>query len=284
MMADTTKMRALQNISNALPVANAKVAAGQQAGRDMQLQAAVQKAPAAANITQASQATGAATAANAGQQMVEGAQNQIKQQGQLASVGLQQQGTQAQVETAGQAAGAKEQAMDNVSRLAAIDSNAKKELYDEQMKFAQDENGRTLFNETQLADYAKAKAGSDEELRNYAQAAEQVSKRNLQMMETAYAKLRQDLDFKYQQAKQSGDQATMKAIQQQQYDNQALMEREANRAANRAAAWNAGGTLVGGAVGGFASGGSPEGIKQGAGAGGAVGGLGNALGGGGGIF
>lgn len=276
-MADSVRSKALQNISNALPVANAQVAAGQNAARQMQIQSAVRGAPAGAG-TATAQTTGAAVAENAGQQAIQSAGQAVQQQGQVGQLGIAEQARQNQGEVQSLASGAKENEIANVERLAAIDSRAKDELYDKQMNFAQDENGRTLFNEQQLADYARISARSDQEYQNYAQAAKQASDRKLQMMETAFHKIEADLNYKYAQAKQAGDQAAQQQIAQQQAENAARMEREKARASNSAAAWNAGGQIVGAVAGGVLGSvvpgiGTAVGATAGAGLGGALGSL-----------
>lgn len=272
----TPRMRALQNLSNQLPVANQQVAAGQQAARQMQLQNAVAAAPVTGNTTTNAQQTGASAAQQAGGQAVEAATNAVKQQGQIAQTGLAEEARQGQSEVAGQEMGAKQQAMDNTQRLAAIDMRAKQELYDKQMQFQKDELGRTQFNETQLADYARTNAVSNEQLKNYAQSANQLSQRKIQAMEIAYKKVAEDLEQKEALAIQKGDEQARSDIEKQRMDINAQMSREKARAANRAAIWQTGGTIAGGVVGAFAG---PAGASAGAGVGGAVGGAAGALGG-----
>lgn len=265
------RQKALQNLSNQLPVANQRVAQGQQAARDMQLQQAVQKAPAGQNITQTAQQTGAAAAQNAGAQMVEQAQNQVKQQGQIGQIGLAEQQQQAQANVAGLQQGAKEAAMSNVQKFAQISEQAKQEMFDKQMQFQKDEQGRTFFNERQLADYAKLNAANDEQFKDYAQNAEQLNKRKLQTMEQAYKVAMADLNQKQALAEQKKDQQAQLQINAIKKEIEERMQRERARAANRAAAWQAGGTIVGAGVGAFAGG--PAGAAAGAQVGGAAGGM-----------
>lgn len=207
------RLKALQNLSNALPVANSRVAQGQQAARDIQLQQAVKAAPQGQNTTQAAQQTGAAAAQQAGQENVQRAQNMIQQQGQIGQLALGEQSQANQQNLAGQQLAAGEQQMNNVQRLAAISENAKQELYDKQMKFDKDEAGRTLFNEMQLLDYAKANAQTDEQYKNYAQEAQQLSNRNMQFMEAAFNKVMEDLNYQQKLAEQAKDNTAMMEIQ-----------------------------------------------------------------------
>lgn len=265
------RQKALQNLSNQLPVANAKVAAGQQAARDMQLQQAVAKAPVGANTTQASQQTGAAAATSAGAQMVDAAQNQVKQQGQIGAVGLADQQAQAQSNVAGLRQGARQQELDNVQKFAQVSEAAKQEMFDKQMNFTKDEQGRTFFNERQLADFARLTADNDEQFKDYAQNAEQLNKRKLQSMEHAYKITMQDLQQKQNLAEQKKDQQAQLQINQIRKEIEEKMQRERARAANRAAAWQAGGMIVGAAAGAFVGG--PAGAMAGAQLGGAAGGM-----------
>lgn len=270
MVATTPKMKALQNLSNSLPVANSKVAAGQDAARQMQIQNAVKAAPVTSNTATVAQSTGATAATQTGQQMVQGAQQQLQQQGQVAQLGQAEQARQGQGEVAGLQAGAKDEAMDNVSRLAALDSRAKDELYDKQMKFAQDENGRTLFNEHQLADYARMNATSDEELKNYSDKITQMSQRKMKMMEIAFNKIDQDLNFKYAQAKQAGDQAAAREIEQMRADMEEKKRAAKTELASSTMIGGALGTVIGAVIGGVATE-SPVGAVAGGAAGGALG-------------
>lgn len=268
----SNKLQALQNLSNQLPVANSNVAQGQAAARNMQLQQAVAAAPSTANIKQTAQQTGAASAQQAGSEMIQNAQNEVKQQGAVGQVGLQQQQQDVAGQVAGQQQGLAQQQMDNVQKLASIDEGAKQELYDKQMQFQKDQDGRTMFNTIQLADYARLKSQSDEQYQNYAQQAQQLEKRNLQVMEAAYNKVAEDLNQKYALAKQKGDQQTQLQVAAMKREADAAIERAKSRAANNQAAWTAGGTVVGAGVGAIAGG--PAGASTGASVGGALGGLG----------
>lgn len=266
----TPRMKALQNLQAQLPAANQQVAAGQQAARNIQLQNAVKSAPTAAPIASTAQQTGAASAAQAGQQSVERVQNSVQQTGQLGQLGLGEQKLASESRVSGLQLGAKEQAMDNVQRLAKINEDAKQELYDKQMQFERDEAGRTLFNERQLADYAKSSALSDEQLKDYAQQTDQLSKRKLEAMEHAAKLVDSDLSQKYSVAKQKGDQQMILQINQMRRDMEEKIRSEKAKAANRSAAFTAGGTIIGGVAGAFVGG--PAGASMGASAGGALGG------------
>jgi hypothetical protein len=161
--------------------------------------------------------------------------------------------------------------MDNVQKFAQISEKAKQEMFDNQMQFQKDEQGRTFFNERQLADYARLNAENDEKFKDYAQNAEQLSKRKLQAMEHAYKLTMQDLQQKSNLAEQKKDQQAQLQINQIRKEIEERMQKERAKAANRAAAWQAGGTIVGGVAGAVIGG--PAGASAGASVGGALGGM-----------
>lgn len=271
-MADTPRLRALQNLSNNLPVANSNVAAAHNATRDMQIQAAVKAAPAgASNNTATAQQTGASVAQQRGAEMIDSAGKQLTMQsgkGGIASTAAAETANIGKAEVAGLQAGARDSAMDNVARLDKLSSGAKADLYDKQMQFSKNADNRTVFSEQQMADYAAANAQSSQEYQNKAQAAQILSKRYIETLEAAHGKVMEDLNFKYRQAQQEGDHETQRQVTEMINQTNDRMAREKARAANSAAAWQAGGTIVG-AVGGAYFG--PAGSMAGAAAGGAIG-------------
>lgn len=260
-MAQSPRMTALQNLSNQLPVANMKVAAGQSAARDIQLQQSMSKIPQGAGPGAAAQ-IGAGQAQAAGQDQLKSASNQVEQQGQIGQLGVRQQGIQNQQSLASQQAANRQTEMDNSQALADVDENAKQELFDKQIQFRKDEAGRTLFNERQLADYAKVNAKSDEEYKNYAQKAQLASSRRLQQLESAERLIQEDLTQKYREAEQKNDQATKSRIAQMQKEMQQAMAKKKADEANKAAMWSTGGMIVGGVAGAVVGG--PAGAAVGA--------------------
>jgi hypothetical protein len=273
----TNKLTALQNLQNQLPVASQRVAQGIQAARDIQLQQAVAKAPTGAAIAPAAQQTAAAAVQQTGQQQAQAAQQMVQQAGQVGQLELGEQKMSGQQAVFGAQQAAEKQELDNVQRLSQLDMNAKKELYDNEISFKRDEAGRTLFNQRQLADYAKQNTISDEQFKNYAQQAEQVNKRNLQAMESAYNIIAENLKQQSAIAEQNKDQAAKKQIQEIQIELQKRMAKARARAANNMGAWTAGGTVVGAVVGGVAGSliapgaGTAAGAAAGASVGGALG-------------
>lgn len=271
---ETPRMSALKNLAKNLPVANSQVAQGQSAARGMQLQQAVQAAPASTNTTTTAQQIGAQQAQQAGVQQVEAAQKATAVRGPLARMGtaaVQEQAQQGQEKLSSLQAGAREQAMDATQRLAALDASTKKEMYDDQIQFEKDENGRTKFNTIQLADYARLKAENDEQYKNYAQQATQASSRRLQAMDNAYRVLTQQLEQKYKLAEQKKDQDSMRQIIATKQAMEEKIAKEKAKAANTNAMFSTAGTVIGGVIG--AVGGGTQGAGVGMAAGGAAGGL-----------
>ena len=273
----TNKLTALQNLQGQLPVASQRVAQGIQAARDIQLQQAVAKAPTGAAIAPAAQQTAAAAVQQTGQQQAQAAQQMVQQAGQVGQLQLGEQKMSGQQVVFGAQQAAEKQELDNVQRLSQLDMNAKKELYDNEISFKRDEAGRTLFNQRQLADYVKQNAVSDEQFKNYAQQAEQISKRNLQAMESAYNIIAENLKQQWAVAEQNKDQAAQKQIQEIKIELEKRMAKARARAANNMGAWTAGGTVVGAVAGGVAGSiiapgaGTAAGAAAGASIGGALG-------------
>ncbi len=268
-MADTAKQQSLQSLANALPVANQQVANQQKAARDMRVQQAVAAAPKAAPIASTAQNTAAGVEQQAGSDAVGRAQSLIQTEQQVGAQGLANQQQTAEQTVSDAKQGAQQGSFDNAQRLEAVDAKAKKELYDDQLQFQKDQDGQTLFNETQLMDYAKLNAQKNEDLKNYAQLADQAHQRKIEIMQAAQGKLEEELKFEYSKDKQDQDQASILKIRQTINDMNKRIANAKSSRANKAAGWNAGGTIVGEVIGGIYGG--PEGAAAGGKAGGATG-------------
>jgi len=245
----TTRMTALQNLQQQLPVASQKVAQGIQAARDIQLQQAVAKAPTGGAIAPAAQQTAAAATAQTGQAQVEAAKQMVQQAGQVGQLQLGEQQMAAQQKAFEAQQAARREEATNVDRLGKLDLAAKRELYDKELQFKKDEAGRTIFNERQLADYAIRNAKSEEEYKGYAQQAQLLARRDLQATETAFNLVMEDLKQKWALAEQKKDQAAKEEIARIEAAARAAMERKKAKAANSAAMWSSGGMVVGAVAG-----------------------------------
>jgi hypothetical protein len=274
-MAETTRMRAIQNLANQLPVASRRVAAGQKAARDIQLQQAVARAPSTAPITETAQTTGAAAAQQAGQQAVEQAGRQVEQAGRIGQAGLAEQELATRGALAQQRLGVREEKMNNAQRLEALSQGSRRELIDGQMRLERDETGAVRLNTIQMADYVRKNARSNEQFKNYAQAVDIATKRSIQVWQHAYNVLEENLQQKYTIAKQRGDHKVAAEIASIRKAAAEQMQKKKNNAANSQAAWAAGGTVVGAVVGGYlgyqTTGDTAGGAMAGAGIGGALG-------------
>ena len=178
-------------------------------------------------------------------------------------MGLQQQGLESQ-----QKLGAQQRQLSTLQRgyqdrLSTLGNELKDKLLDQQLQFRQDERGRTFMNDRQLADWAKLNAKNNEEFKNYAQQAEQVSQRKIQTIEQAYKLITQQLDQELKKNEsRKNDELVIKLRQQKQAIEKARQEEQAKQA-NKMAIWNGVGAIAGGVAGGFFTQ-SPQGAMAGA--------------------
>lgn len=276
-IGESPRMQALKKMSAQFPAQSQQVAGGLQAARQMQLQQAAQQAPAS---KQAAQQIGAQQAQQAGQIQQEAAKQQQVQQTQIGQLGLQEKGRELRERQAVGQLAAQRERRGLESRIADLGEDVKQNLFDREMQFKKDELGRTQLSERQVLDWAVSKAQSEEEYKEYAQVAQQALSRELQMMESIYKKVSNQLNREFARAEQENDQASMQRITE--YKNlmeQEMREKEAE-VANKQTMWTEGvgtlGTVAGGVIGGIYGG--PMGAAAGATAGGAIGrGLGGIL-------
>lgn len=261
----TFRSQQLEQLAKQLPVANQQIATGLQEARKTQLQQAVKQAAPGASAQQ----LGAQSQQAAGQIQM-GAAEQAQNQQQLAGqMGLQQQG-RAQ----------RQKAFDNAIQLNAVQQNlgdkldrlgrdAKKKMLDDNLVFKMDQANQAMFNNTQLLDYAKLNAKSDEDFANKVQQIDQAYDRKLQMLQSAQNRLEQIAKQGYYSNNQRLDQnSKMKIAQQAQAIQAKIREEQAKKAAQMQKS-QAIGTLAGGVIGAVVGG--PVGASVGAAAGGAAG-------------
>ena len=260
--AVTQRASALRNLASQIPGAQQKVAQQFQAGQALQLQQAVKAAPPAAVGTATAQQVGALGAQQAGQQQVQQAQQIQQAEQQVGALSLQEQGATAQKAVTGLTEGARADELSGRARLAKVSEEAARELYDGRLKFAQDELGRTHFQERQLADYARLNARNEEELKNYAQRADQITKDAMRVKEAAYKKLASALESEQLLREQGMDSSQIKQlyVMKQAWDKK--LAKEKREAAVKSSAWAVGGMAVGAVAGGFIGG--PAGAAAGA--------------------
>lgn len=266
-MADSSKLTALQQLSAQIPVANSRIAQGQAAARNLQLQNTVKQAPQGTGVTGAQQ-LGAQQAANAGQQTLATQEQGQKDQSQLAAVGAQQQSNDTQATLTGLQQGTQKQQQDQVAQFAAISAKAKQETFDARLQFQKDETGRAFLNERQMADYAKLQATTQDQMKTYAQQATQAHQAQIEVLTSMNNKLKDSLQNQATRDAEGLTQLTDQQIYKMQIDVQQRLAKAKADAANTGAIWGAGGTVVGAVVGGVFGG------SAGAQAGGALGGAG----------
>lgn len=260
-------MALLDSVSKRMPVANKQLEQQRRAAADLQLQKAVAAAPQAAGIG-AAQQMGAATAQHLGQQQVAQAQQNVGQVQQAAGAAIQQKSNEIQNSLAAQQQGLQRQQLTDEQQFFQIAGQKKQELFDARKQFNTDEMGRTFMNTRQLADYAKVNAESDEQLADYAQTAEQIADRNIQMMEVAYRKLEQALQFEQQSGSQKMDQQMKMELIQAKQELQRSIAKKKAESANRAGMFSTGMGIAGAVAGSFAGpGGAAAGYQAGTAAG-----------------
>lgn len=99
-----------------------------------------------------------------------------------------------------------QQHLQNEVKLTALNSVAAQRVYQEQIKFAKDEMGRTILNEAQLADWAVMNAKNAEQLKNYEQEISQALEKKRVLIEFASQKIIQSMEQEFQRADQEKQQ------------------------------------------------------------------------------
>lgn len=244
-MAQTLTQVGLSGLAAQMPVRNKVVADQQKTARLLQLQQAVagmtpQQAP---TSTQAA-GMGATMAAQAGQQQVERAQQQVSQSGQLAKLGQAETELASAQKVSALQTGAQREQLDQTSRLAALDDRTKREIFDNELQFKRDQNDVALFSERQLADYKRLTVQKDQDYAKWAQVAKQGHDRNIATLQAISDRLAEVEKNNYYVGKQKLDQAQAKELSQLKRDNDRRLARARARAANTAAMWGVGGAAA----------------------------------------
>jgi hypothetical protein len=245
-MAETTTQSGLATMVGQMPARNQTIADQQRAARMLQLQQAVSRmAPTAAPTAGQAAQLGATAASAAGEQAVQQAASTLETAGQAAKLGLQSQALAGQQRLGAAQEMAQKEQLGQVERLAAIDAQAKTELFDKELAFRKDANNQTFFSERQLADYKRQAAASDEQFKNWANTAQNYHKRNIASLEAVYNKLAEVERNNFRVGEQQLDQAAKKELVQLKLDTQRRIAAAKRRAAATTARWQALGTVVG---------------------------------------
>lgn len=208
----------------------------------------VQQAP--TKVAPVSQQIGGLAGQQAGQQQIQAAQQQAQQQVQQAQQVATQQARQQQQALAERKLNLNEQHFNNVMRLERLDSNLKNQLFDDQMAFKRDEQGRVFFNERQLADWAKTKARTVEEFKNYEQQATQTHQRRMAMLQQMHAKVTQEMQHASRKRTQKEAQRYQKWLTDTKIALEDEIRKQKQAAAQNKALWQGVGTVAGAIIGG----------------------------------
>ena len=266
-MAETLRTQSLRKLAGQMPVANQQAAQQLQAGRQVGLQQAVSQAP--GPITKKQVQQGAAQQVTA----ASGIQNQVAGAGQAAllDVGratLQEQQTGNETALDARRLQLSQESRQSESGLAALGGQIKDQLFDRQLKFERAEDGRTLFNTTQLNDWAIKKATNGEDYKNKVQKMTQIHQKKMQVMQVATNKIAEQLTFEMNKKLQDRDQDFIMKLQEAKAAAEARYQKAVNKYKNGQAQWSSGGMIVGAVVGAyFGPAGSAAGAKIGEGAG-----------------
>lgn len=272
-MAQTVTQSGLAAMAGQMPVRNQQLADQQRAARTLQLQQAISKlTPQQAPTAQQAAGMGAALAAQAGQEQVGRAQQMVETTSQMARLGQQETALAGQQKLGAMQEAGRQEQLSQIDRLAKLDANAKRELFDKELQFRKDAANQTFFTERQLADYKKQSAVSDEQYRNYANQAQNYHKRNIASLEAVYNKLAEIEKNNFQIGEQKLDQAARKEILALKADAERRVREAQRKAANNTQMWSAGMGIVGAGAGFVATGFNPAGGMIGYQAGSALGG------------
>lgn len=218
-LGQTATQSGLATMMGQMPTRNKLIADQQKAARALQLQQAIAAAPAPLTQAQASEAAGQVAQA-AGQQQIGRAQQMMQTAEQAARLGGQETALAGREKIAGLQEAARTESLGQAERLAAIDQEAKKELFDTELQIQKDANNNALLSARQLADYAMLSANRQESFDNWKQKSLQYSERNLKMLQIMEQKLAQAVKDGYLDKRQKLDQAQKQELAQIQKDLQ----------------------------------------------------------------
>lgn len=133
----------------------------------------------------------------------------------------------------------------NEDKLFTLDRTLGNEIYTQNMQFQEDELGRAILNDRQLADYALVSAKSEEDWLNFEQTMTQLSKKKMQILDAAYKRIQQALTQEWQIGEQGMDQEHRKSLTLAAAELKRKIKEEQAKASNRASMFSAGGMLFG---------------------------------------
>lgn len=242
------RARQLEKLALSLPMENQQFARQQQEARLAQLQQQMSTLSPGTGGVRTAQQLGAQQARQAGDIQLKAAQQTQAQTQVLGQEALAEQARAKRGRGFELTVALNQQQRQAANRLNRIDIQLKNNLLDQQLQFKQTQAGQALFNERQLADWAIAKAQSQEEYANYAQAATQMYQRELQILETANKKLEQILKQNYIKENKPLDREMRRQLTEQKAALELSIKKKENAAKNRISMWQVGGQILGAGV------------------------------------
>jgi len=238
-MAQTLTQTGLGGLATQMPVRNKLIADQQKAARALQLQQTIaqmtpQQAPTSAQAAQ----LGATMAEQAGAQQVARAAQTQEQVGQIAQLGQRETALAGAAKLGAEQESLRQERLGQTERLAALDANAKKELFDQELQFKKDAANQTFFSERQLADYKKQAAASDEQFKSWASTAQNLHKRNIATLQTIYDRLAEVERNNFRIGEQKLDQAAKQEIVNLKLETEKKLRDAQRKAANTSAMWS----------------------------------------------
>jgi hypothetical protein len=167
----------------------------------------------------------------------------------------------------------------NIAALSAMDSGISASLFYDNLKFREDEIGRTLFNERQLVDWAVLKSKNAEDFANYEQISMQALEKKQQTLRVAYLRIQDALDKEFKKDEQLRDQKLTRLLTTAKAELEKKQRAAEAKARNTSSMWQVGGQIVGTIAGAVLGAGTPVGAAGGGFIGSAIGsGLGSIAG------
>ena len=240
---------AMNNLRGAFPGQENESFKKSQAQQASSFQQQLGQAPVTQDVTGAAQAAGGQQAAQTAESAV-GAQKQAQgTRNYLAGVGMQERARDIQGRVQDLAIEKDAQSIRLADRLGEINSEQRKNVFDAQLKIRKDSRNQAALTERQFLDYAIVSATNEQDFMDWAQRAQKVSQREIQMWDAVNKKLGQKLKQAYETEKTSLDQGAIVELTNMKRAAEAAMKKAAGRAKSRMAAWQTGGTIVGGVAG-----------------------------------
>ena len=250
------RLQMLNELSQRLPAANEKIRAQRQAAIGTGVQGAIQSAVAAPAGQPAPSASQIATAGRqaAGQEALQATQENQQIAGALGQQALQERSAEFQNQMARVKLDKQKRLFDRAQYINTLGGDLKAKLFDKNLQFAQDEQGRKFTNLTQLMDWSAQSARNLDEFKDRMQVIEQASAKKQAAMRAVHAKVLQAAKQGWAEGQQRLDQEQRRRLQQIASELEEKMRKEQRRAKNSMMA--AKGLGMVGAVGlGFATGG-----------------------------